>query len=85
MNSRLFSGGAESGCGKLSLINAWPVPRVLMLQPDKRKSDRGKEGKRGGEEERRDCGRTQEKEGKRRGDKERKEGRRGEGRVGGKK
>lgn len=35
-----------------------------MLQPDKRKSDRGKEGKRGGEEERRDCGRTQEKEGK---------------------
>lgn len=35
-----------------------------MLQSDKRKSDRGKGGKRGGEEERRDHGRIQEKVGK---------------------
>lgn len=37
--------GAQSRYGKPFLINAWPVPRVLILQSDKRESDRrGREG-----------------------------------------
>ncbi len=34
--------GTESRYGKLFLINAWPVPRGLMLQSDKRESDGAK-------------------------------------------
>lgn len=50
MHSRLFS-GEQSRYGKLFLINAWPVPRVLILQSNKR--DGGKRGKREGGDKKR--------------------------------
>lgn len=40
--------GAASRYGKLVLINAWPVPGVLILQSDKRESDGGERGRREG-------------------------------------
>lgn len=44
--------GTQSRHGKLFLINAWTVPRVLILQSDKRESEGGRRGEREGGERR---------------------------------
>lgn len=47
MNSRLFSGGAESGCGKLSLINALASPQSTDASA-RQKKERQRKGRKKG-------------------------------------